>query len=69
MNLSAVIYCYHVYYGDPQFIMGRNKYAFIRIYYTVKYCAWLLIYYGKIYHNYYEYYGKNYSNKRDFIIP
>jgi len=28
--------------------MSRNKHGFYRIYYTVKYCAWFLIYYDKI---------------------
>jgi len=45
--------------------MDRNKYGFYRIYYTAENCAWLLIYYGKIYRNYHDYYG----NKYGFFFP
>jgi len=46
-----------------------NKHDIYRLYYTVKYCAWLLIYYDKIYRNCYDYYGNNYGNKNGFFFP
>ena len=44
------------------------------IYYTVEYCAWLLIFCGKIYCNYYDHYGKKYClsfrnlSRRDKVV-
>jgi len=49
--------------------MDRNKYGFYRIYYAAEYGAWLRINYGKIYRNYYDYYGNNYGNKYSFFFP
>jgi len=43
--------------------VDRNKLSFYRIHYTVKYC--ILIYYGKIHRDYYDYYDYKY----DFFFP